>query len=187
MAMNGSNQDFLDYVTQEMARLAEEDARLDEELRALEEKRQGIAQERQRLAQRVEQLRTVDAVYQGWRNPGPSIDTDLRPSEASAPVSVPVTADLAAMTVADGAEAIMRARGGKATVRDLAATLHAAGKFKDARSGYTVVYPTLNKAPGRFRRLDKGVWGLVELFGSDDASERGNQESDGLALDLQRA
>jgi hypothetical protein len=184
-AMSGQNEDFLEWVAGEMGRLADEDANLANELRELEDKRQAIAQQRQQLAQRVEQLKTVDAVYQGWKSPGPSNGHDSRVSEA--PTPTPIAGDLASMTVADGAEAIMRARGGKATVMDLAATLHAAGKFKDARSGYTVVYPALSKAPTRFRKLDRGTWGLVELFGADDENEAGRQESDGLALDPQRA
>ena len=81
-------------------------------------------------------------------------------------------ADLAKMTIGDGAEALMRASGGRAKMTDLIADLIRAGKMKRgrARANYGTLGSTLARHPNRFVKVGPGEWSLTEARPATDTA-----------------
>lgn len=77
---------------------------------------------------------------------------------------------LAGLSIADACEAIIRERGGEATVADIVATLQASGKLKEAsrRSNYNTVASQMYRAKGRFQKVEGSVgrWRLASVEGN---------------------
>jgi hypothetical protein len=148
-----------EWLATRLKSLEEDEAHLTTTIRGLEERRKGLAEE-------LGRLRAAMQVYIEFVGPGRSKPEPAPPADYG---------DLRRLTIADAAAAIMRQRGGNAAVKEMIPILQSAGKL--GKNAYNVVASTLERQPGRFRKVGPGLWGLTGELLPESPGHNGNGAS----------
>jgi chorismate mutase len=72
--------------------------------------------------------------------------------------------DLKTMTIPEGAAAIMRIKGGKASTSEILRALVDAGKTTKKQSSYNILVNALKRRTDLFRKVGRGEWEVLNLL-----------------------
>lgn len=128
-------------------------AKAQRDVERLQARQQGLQDELDRVREELRDVQAFIDLYHRYSR----VETQPEPGQ------LPL-ANIAAMTIADATEAILRARRAPTKMTDIISALRRGGKIRgDSRAAYGTVFKALKNHPERFEKTSTpGVWKLKD-------------------------